>query len=129
MSMSKKDYEAVAEVLTTCTDDRDDVILQLASRFAESNSNFRWDLFLEAADYTGDYKVDRFGVIRSPGKFEGENIYMPVAAECEEPPDENDIYTAYIRWAGDEMFKVRFLIDNEGFYWELHGEDPDDDDA
>lgn len=128
MSMSKKDYETIAEVLTTCSNDRDDTILQLASRFAQENPNFRWDLFLKACDYTGDYEIDRFGVIRSPGKFEGENCYMPIATEAEVESDENGYYTTFIRWAGDEAFKVIFTEDNEGFIWEIHGDGTEQDD-
>lgn len=129
MSMSKKDYETIADVLTTCSDDRDDVILQLASRFAEENPNFRWDMFLEDADYTGDYKIDRYGKISSPGKFENEAVYMPIAYEAymmgEGREIDDGLGKVIIRWAGNEAFEVLFYEDNQGFLWEMHGEQDD----
>ena len=131
MSMSKKDYETIAAVLTTSSDDRDDIILQLAWRFAQENPNFRWDLFLEACDYTGELRVTQYGRIAMPGKFEAENVYLPIAyqayLEGDGESDEN-LTKVVIRWAGEESFEVSFLEDNQGFLWEQFGDGDEHDD-
>lgn len=130
MSMSKKDYETIADVLTTCSNDRDDTLLQLAWRFSQENDRFQWDTFLEAADYTGDYKIDRYGVIRSPGKFENEAVYMPIAYEMYLQGDgielDERLISVSIRWAGNEAYEIVFYEDNEGFLWEQVPEASDD---
>lgn len=119
MSMSKKDYEMIAEVLTTVIDD--DAILQLAYRFAKEDPNFRWDIFLEAADYSGDYKISSNGRISSPGKFEGEAPYVPAAWELHlegySVELDPDLIEVILPWAGEHIV-IGLHHDEQGFVTE-----------
>ena len=124
MSMSKKDYEMIAATLDTHGEDHNTLILELGYAFHEDNPNFRWDMWLTAAGFTGTdviTKVDN-GSIANPGKFEGEAVYMPIAYEGylsgADESDDPDIIEVSILYAGKER-TVRFVEDNQGFVYEV----------
>lgn len=125
MSMSKKDYEMIGAVLETHSNRSQEIILELGYAFAEENPNFRWDMWLTAAGFTGtDYvtKVDSLGNIANPGKFEGEAVYMPIAYDgylcgCDESDNPEYIEVAVI-YGGKERV-VRFVEAHQGFIIEI----------
>lgn len=67
-------------------------------------------------------------IIQSPGKFEGERAYMPLAFEhylsgnCTEANDPmNSVYVTIV-WNGEQR-TVRFFVDDQGFVYEVHSSD------
>ena len=76
------------------------------------------------------YSINESGVITSPGKFEGEMLYMPHFWECYLNGESNTLQdgslSVPIEKKEKEMFPelgkrkkvVRFNIDDNGFIWE-----------
>lgn len=125
MSLSKKDYEEIASHAASASD-MDEFVCRLAQAFLENNPRFDKKKFFEASgrDIIDDYKVSRYGVIESPGKFEGEMYYMPLAyqehIEGNSVGFEGDyegVWKTYIEWGGEEKV-VYFFEDNVGFVHE-----------
>ncbi len=77
------------------------------------------------------YNINEHGVIQSPGKFEGEMLYMPHFWEChlngESNTNQDGSFSVPIEKGEREIFPelgskrrkvVNFDIDDNGFVWE-----------
>lgn len=130
MSMSKQDYEVIAERIAVCSD-MEEMVTQLAQAFAEGNSHFDKKMFFEATgrDIVEDYEVNCYGRITSPGKFENEMYWMPLAYQAHLEGDSrgfdgalDGVWQVFIEWGHVEM-KVFFFEDNVGFVHEVQEAD------
>lgn len=129
MSMSRKDYEVIAEHIRDASD-MDELVCRLAQEFFEQNPRFDKRMFFMATgrDIMDDYRVSRYGVIESPGKFEGEMFYMPLAYSEHNHGNsvgvdgtDDDIWKTVIEWGGEEKL-IYFFEDNVGFVHEASEE-------
>lgn len=130
MSMSKQDYEMLAEELVRA-DDLNEAVFRLAYTLAKKNPRFDANKFILAAGVPiveEDFSYNQYGMILDPGKFENEMWYMPKAyqqykqgltKEIPNPEDEDHFFIQAMIVVRNVEVRVSFWEDNVGFVHEV----------